>query len=182
VVRREIPAAQFVVCGDGDLLTEVIATSADLDGGLHLLGWRADVETVYAAADLVLLTSDNEGMPVALIQAGLAGLPAVATRVGGVPEVVQDGETGLLGAARVSELAGHTVRLLRDEGLRLDLGRRAKAWTTERFGTERLVSDTRDLYASIAVARGWWPAVMADDLSGLGEFSGVGGLEDGERC
>jgi glycosyltransferase involved in cell wall biosynthesis len=164
-VRREIPAAQFVICGDGDLLTEVIATSGDLDGGLHLLGWRADVETVYAAADLVLLTSDNEGMPVALIQAGLAGLPAVATRVGGVPEVVQDGVTGLLGAAHVPALADHAVRLLRDEKLRLDMGGRARTWTTERFGADRLVSDMSDLYASIAVAKGWWPAATLEDLA-----------------
>ena len=161
-VRREIPDAQFVICGDGDLLTEVIATSGDLDGGLHLLGWRADVETVYAAADLVLLTSDNEGMPVALIQAGLAGLPAVATRVGGVPEVVQDGVTGLLAPTQVPELADRTVRLLRDEEMRRDMGRRAQAWTTERFGADRLVTDMRDLYASIAVAKGWWPASMLD--------------------
>ena len=49
-----------------------------------LLGWRADVETVYAAADLILLTSDNEGMPVSLIEAALAGVPAVSTNVGSV--------------------------------------------------------------------------------------------------
>ena len=54
------------------------------------------METVYAAADLVLLTSDNEGMPVSLIEAGLAGLPAVATKVGSVAEVVQQEATGIL--------------------------------------------------------------------------------------
>ena len=56
---------------------------------MRLLGWRADVEKVYAAADLVVLTSDNEGMPVSLIEAGLAGVPAVATNVGSVAEVVR---------------------------------------------------------------------------------------------
>ena len=62
---------------------------AAADGlALRSLGWRSDVETVYAAADLVLLTSDNEGMPVSLIEAGLAGRPAVATDVGSVAEVV----------------------------------------------------------------------------------------------
>jgi len=157
-VRSELPATRFVVCGDGDLLPEVAATAGDVDGALHLLGWRADVETVYAAADVVLLTSDNEGMPVSLIEAGLAGLPAVATRVGGVPEVVQDEVTGLLATTRAGELAAHTVRLLGDERLRLRMGRHAQAWTTERFSAERLVSDMRDLYTSIAVDQGWWPS------------------------
>ena len=69
------------------------------------------METVYAAADLVLLTSDNEGMPVSLIEAGLAGLPAVATRVGSVAEVIEDGRTGLLGPCDVSQLARRVVRL-----------------------------------------------------------------------
>jgi glycosyltransferase involved in cell wall biosynthesis len=89
-VRREIPGVRFVVCGDGDLFTELAAAAGDLGDAVRLLGWRRDIETVYAAADLVLLTSDNEGMPVSLIEAGLAGLPSVATRVGGVPEVVVD--------------------------------------------------------------------------------------------
>jgi glycosyltransferase involved in cell wall biosynthesis len=159
-VRRDLPAARFVVCGDGDLLPEVAATAGDLDGALHLLGWRADVDTVYAAADVVLLTSDNEGMPVSLIEAGLAGLPAVATRVGGVPEVVQDEVTGLLATTRAEELAAHTVRLLGDDRLRLRMGRHARAWTAERFSAERLVRDMRDLYASIAVDQGWWPSSM----------------------
>jgi glycosyltransferase involved in cell wall biosynthesis len=157
-VHREIPSARFAVCGEGDLLGQVSAAAAGLDGALHLLGWRADVATVYAAADVVLLTSDNEGMPVSLIEAGLAGLPAVATRVGGVPEVVQDGVTGLLTTTRSAELADRVLRLLRDEPLRLRMGRDARARATERFGADRLVRDIHDLYTSIAVDKGWWPA------------------------
>ncbi|MFF5262484.1 glycosyltransferase [Actinomadura viridis] len=163
-VAREEPAARFVLCGDGDLVPEVRSAARELGGALRLLGWRADVETVYAAADAVLLTSDNEGMPVSLIEAGLAGLPAVATKVGGVPEVVLDGETGLLAATRAGELAAATLRLLRDEPLRLRLGHAARIRTTERFGAARLVSDIRHLYASIAVERGWWRPSAVGDL------------------
>jgi glycosyltransferase involved in cell wall biosynthesis len=162
-VRREIPAVRFLVCGDGDLLPELIAAAGDLGGALLALGWRADVETIYAAADLVLLTSDNEGMPISLIEAGLAGLPVVATRVGGVPEVVQDGVTGLLATTRPPELAAHTVRLLREERLRLRMGRHARAWTAERFSADRLVADIRELYTSIAVGKGWWPASLLEE-------------------
>ncbi|MFF0051722.1 glycosyltransferase [Streptomyces sp. NPDC005498] len=158
-VRRAVPAAQFLVCGDGDLHGD-LETAADVRDSLHLLGWRADVETVYAAADLVLLTSDNEGMPVSLIEAGMAGVPAVATNVGSVAEVVRDGQTGLLAQPDASALTRHTVRILRDGQLRRRMGEQARVWTSQQFGAERLVQDTHDLYASIAVARGWWPAPL----------------------
>jgi glycosyltransferase involved in cell wall biosynthesis len=156
-VRRVVPAAHFVVCGAGDLQPDP-ETVACLGPSLHLLGWRADVETVYAAADLVLLTSDNEGMPVSLIEAGLAGLPVVATDVGSVAEVVQDGATGLLAGPTPTELARHTVTLLRNRELRREMGAQARKFTTQRFGEERLVADTQALYTSIAVTRGWWTA------------------------
>ncbi|MGP3966380.1 glycosyltransferase [Streptomyces sp. 6N223] len=160
-VRRAVPTARFVVCGEGDL-AGALADQAGGDGALQPLGWRADVETVYAAADLVLLTSDNEGMPVSLIEAGQAGVAVVATDVGSVAEVVRSGETGLLAAPDVTELARHTVRLLEDPGLRREMGRQARAWTVRRFGAERLITDTDRLYAEIAVARGWWPPPVTD--------------------
>jgi glycosyltransferase involved in cell wall biosynthesis len=163
-VRREIPEIRFVICGGGDLLDELSRCAGDLDGALHLLGWRADVETVYAAADVALLASDNEGMPVSLIEAGLAGLPVVATRVGSVPEVVRNEVTGLLCAPTAEQLAHSTVRLLCEETLRLRMGAHALAWTTEQFATTRLVADIHRLYTSIAVDRGWWPPCMLNEV------------------
>jgi glycosyltransferase involved in cell wall biosynthesis len=156
-VLRLVPGARFVVCGGGDAVGEVEAAAAAFGDSFRLLGWRSDIETVYAAADLVLLTSDNEGMPVSLIEAGLAGVPVVATRVGSVAEIVQDGETGLLGHRGTHDLTRHTVRLLLDERLRRQMGHRARSWTTPRFGPERLVRDVGDIYTSIAEERGWLP-------------------------
>jgi glycosyltransferase involved in cell wall biosynthesis len=115
----------------------------------HMLGWRRDVETVYAAADVVLLTSDNEGMPLSLIEAGMAGTPVVATRVGSVAEVIKHGCTGLLASTEVGELAEHTVRLLSDSALAHRMGDAARRWTTTSFGVERLVADTQALYRSV---------------------------------
>jgi glycosyltransferase involved in cell wall biosynthesis len=155
-VRASIPEATFVVCGDGDLLSDLIEATADLNGAVSVLGWRADVETVYAAADITLLTSDNEGMPVSLIESGLAGVPAVATNVGSVAEVVVDGETGLLAGCDAHELAAHVIRLLRDPALRVAMGTRARAVAADRFAEQRLVADTCELYARIAHERGWW--------------------------
>jgi glycosyltransferase involved in cell wall biosynthesis len=106
---------------------------------------------------MILLTSDNEGMPVSLIEAGLAGLPVVATAVGSVAEVVEDGRTGLLAPCDVSLLARCVVRLLRDDGLRHRLGTSATARCRDRFGPERLILDVQRLYEGLAVQHGWWP-------------------------
>jgi glycosyltransferase involved in cell wall biosynthesis len=152
---RRVPGVRFVICGSGDATAEVEAAAGELP--LRMVGWRSDVETVYAAADLVLLTSDNEGMPVSLIEAGMAGVPVVATRVGSVGEVVEDGVTGLLGPCDAGELADRAARLLLDESLRREMGVRARARTAERFGPDRLVSDVTGIYTSIAEERGWWP-------------------------
>jgi glycosyltransferase involved in cell wall biosynthesis len=157
-LRRLVPGVRFIVCGGGDAAGEVAAAARAFDGAMRLVGWLPDVETVYAAADLVLLTSDNEGTPVSLIEAGLAGVPVVATRVGSVGEVVQDGVTGLLAPCDDDELARCAARILLDEALRREMGRRARAWTSRRFGPERLVTDITDLYTAVAEERGWWPA------------------------
>jgi glycosyltransferase involved in cell wall biosynthesis len=159
-VSRAIPGTRFLVCGDGDLSAEVQHAARHGETGIMPLGWRADVETVYAAADLVLLTSDNEGMPVSLIEAALAGVPSVATDVGSVAEVVQHEETGILAGTNHEALARAVIRLLKDEQLRHEMGARARSWATARFGPERLVSDIEQLYESVALARGLWQGAV----------------------
>src|SRR4051812_16210619 len=121
-VRASVPDVTFVVCGDGDRLPDLTAAAAQPDSGIRLLGWRADVENIYAAADLTLLTSDNEGMPVSLIESALAGVPVVATAVGSVPEVVVNGGTGLLAPCDADALAAYVVALLGDHARRLAMG------------------------------------------------------------
>jgi glycosyltransferase involved in cell wall biosynthesis len=155
-IRRAEPSTRFVVCGDGDQIG-LLAADTTVAPSLRLLGWRSDIETVYAAADVVVLTSDNEGMPVCLIEAALAGVPVVATRVGSVAEVVCDGTTGVLTSPSADEIATAVIRLLRDDRLRRRMGRAAREFAVERFDEHRLVSDIDRLYTSIAQRRGWWP-------------------------
>ena len=157
-IRESVPDSHFVVCGDGDEM-KMLTTDTGLVPPPHLLGWRSDVETVYAAADIVVLTSDNEGMPVSLIEAGLAGVPVVASRVGSVAEVVEDGVSGIVAEPTVEDLAGAAVTLLRDPALRGRMGRDAHDIATRQFGEQRLVHDMEELYTSIAVRHGWWPHV-----------------------
>ena len=108
-----------------------------------------------AARDVVVLTSRNEGTPVALIEAGVAGKPAVATRVGGVADVVQDGKTGLLvqpGDPRA--VAAGISALLDDPGRARALGEAAKRETSSRFTIERLADDLAGLYGELLARKG----------------------------
>ncbi|ETK32552.1 glycosyl transferase [Microbispora sp. ATCC PTA-5024] len=148
-VLERVPGCRFVVCGSGALKEDVERAVMPMWDSFRLLGWRRDVETVYAAADVVLLTSDNEGTAVSLVEAGMAGVPVVATRVGSVAEIVQDRRTGLLAGPDVDELAGHTVQVLLDPGLARRMGEAARRWTTRAFGVDRLVADTEALYRSL---------------------------------
>jgi glycosyltransferase involved in cell wall biosynthesis len=163
-LRRLVPGLRFVICGSGDAPGKVAAAAREFGPALRMVGWRPDVETVYAAADLTLLTSDNEGMPVSLIEAGLAGVPVVATDVGSVAEVVRDGVTGLLAPCDAGELARRAATLLLDEPRRRAMGRRARAWAEQRFGSGRLVADITAIYGSIAEERGWWPVRQKEEV------------------
>jgi len=97
-VRRRRPDAVFLIVGDGERRAELeaLAASRGLRGSVRFTGWRRDLDRVYADLDVAVLCSRNEGSPVSLIEAMAAGRAVVATRVGGVPEIVEDGVNGLL--------------------------------------------------------------------------------------
>ena len=145
------PRAVFAVVGEGDLLDEL---RQDAGSNVRFLGWRADVETVYAATDLAVLTSDNEGMPVSLIEAALCGVPAVSTRVGSVGEVVLDGESGWLCDVDVEALTAAVDAALSDDARLRRAGTAARAHAEARFSRARLVADTERLYEEIAAEKG----------------------------
>jgi len=142
----------FVVVGDGEQRAQLerIARDAGLNGRIHFLGWRADLERIYADLDVVVLTSRNEGSPVALIEAMAAGRPVVATRVGGVPDVVQDGVSGVLvGAGDAQALASAVEQLMRDPARGRRLGEAGRQRVRGLYGAERLLRDIDDLYQEL---------------------------------
>ncbi len=141
------PTARLLVAGGGPLLAPLRARGVP---NVHWLGWRDDVADVLAAADVALLSSRNEGTPVALIEAAAAGVPAVATRVGGVPSVVVDGESGLLvTAGDAPALADAVCRLLADAELRARLGAAARTRALAGWSAERLLADLDALYREL---------------------------------
>ena len=142
----------FVVVGDGERRAELerLAQDAGLNGRMHFLGWRADLERIYADLDVVVLTSRNEGSPVALIEALAAGRPVVATRVGGGPDVVHDGVSGVLvGAADVEGLASAVEQLMRDPARGQRLGEAGREHVRQVYGAKRLLRDIDDLYQEL---------------------------------
>jgi len=119
----------------------------------HLLGARPDMPVVLGALDAVLLASRTEGMPVALIEAGAAGLPVVARAVGGVAELVVHERTGLLGAT-TEELAFLLARLLENPGEARALGARARLRVEHAHSAEALAGRLEELYRVVVAERG----------------------------
>jgi glycosyltransferase involved in cell wall biosynthesis len=114
------------------------------------LGYQDDVARFYAAMDVLLLPSANEGTPVSVIEALAAGRPVVATRVGGVPDVVRDGTDGfLVEVGDTDGLAAHLAELARDPDRRIEMGERGRARVFERYAVDRLVDDVDRLYRSL---------------------------------
>jgi glycosyltransferase involved in cell wall biosynthesis len=150
------PRLQIAWIGDGDQRGLLERGIASLEPALreraHLLGARTDMPDVLADLDAVLLTSRSEGMPVALIEAAAAGLPAVATRVGGVPEIVAEERTGFLGES-ADELAFALDRLLSEPGLAQACGRRARVRVSERHSAEALAARLEAVYRAAVEER-----------------------------
>ncbi len=117
------------------------------------VGYQEDVAPFYAAFDALVLPSGNEGTPVSAIEALAAGRPVVATRVGGVPDVVREGEDGfLVDAGDTKQLAERLAELARDPALRERLGEQGRARVLPRYAVERLVDDVDRLYRSLLAA------------------------------
>jgi glycosyltransferase involved in cell wall biosynthesis len=148
-VHRVRPDVRFLVAGEG---TEA-QVIADANLSITMLGWRDDVQNVLAASDAVLLTSDNEGTPLSLIQAALMGLPVVATNVGSVPDVVVHGETGWLANPDAPDLARASLEMLDSPAESGRRGQQAQERANRLYGVTRLAEDHARLYREIAAYR-----------------------------
>jgi N-acetyl-alpha-D-glucosaminyl L-malate synthase BshA len=150
-VRREVDAELWLV-GEGDGLVEVqqLTRAAGLERDVRMWGLRRDVETIARQADVLLITSRAESFCLAALEAAACGVPAVASRVGGLPEAVVDGKTGVLfESGDESEAARAVVRLLTDEAQRHFLGTAAVA-QAGRFSATAVVPRYEELYWRLA--------------------------------
>ncbi|MBI4522559.1 MAG: glycosyltransferase family 4 protein, partial [Deltaproteobacteria bacterium] len=152
VLRATDADFQLIVVGDGPLrgALESQVSSLDIEKRVRFLGWRFDLEKIYADLDFVALSSLNEGTPVSLIEAMAAGKAVVATRVGGVPDVVEHEKTGILVSPKNPlELSKAITRLLGNPRLRNCLGERARFSVYPKYDVSRLIQDMKEYYRSL---------------------------------
>lgn len=152
-LRAEFPQARFLVVGEGEQREALQAqiAAADLAGQVLLLGHRNDVAALYPAFDLLAITSQREGLPNVLLEAMLHGVPAVATSVGGIPEVIEHGRNGwLLPPGDLDRLVDGIGRLWRDAALRQRCAEAAVATVRDRFLFDSRMRRMIDLYQGAA--------------------------------
>ena len=152
IVVREMPEARFLVLGEGELHDALEHQIRHLHLAQHvvLTGFRADVIGVLKGLDLFVMSSVTEGLGTALLDAMAAGRPIVATRAGGIPEVVVHGETGLLVPPRdAPALAAGILELLRDPERRSRFAAAGFARVRDRFSVDRMVEETLAVYAGL---------------------------------
>jgi glycosyltransferase involved in cell wall biosynthesis len=153
LVIQQIPDARFVILGEGELRDhlERLVHEQHLQKHVLLPGFRTDVLGCIKGFDLFVMSSVTEGLGTSLLDAMAASKAVVATRTGGIPEVVEDGGTGLLVEPRDHrELAAAIVRLLTDESGRRAMGEAGRARVCARFTVERMVAETAAVYARVA--------------------------------
>jgi glycosyltransferase involved in cell wall biosynthesis len=157
--RAEGASVRVAIAGDGELRDQLERTAREL--GLHdaaqFLGFREDLDALVAAADIAVLTSDNEGTPVALIEAAAGGRPAVATDVGGVRDIVTPA-TGLLApAGDAAALGAALAKLAESAQRRARRGIAAREHVRRRWAAGRLLGDIERLYEELLDGRGGGP-------------------------
>ncbi|MCZ7540611.1 MAG: glycosyltransferase [Anaerolineae bacterium] len=157
-VREQMPGAHFAIIGDGELRAalEAQASAPGLAGAVTFTGFLRDLLPVYSDLDLLVISSDNEGTPVSIIEALAAGVPVVSTAVGGVSDLLEGGRYGALVApGDANALAEAMVAALRAPQADHQDIRRA---ITEAYGIERLAVDLGALYRALLAEKRGRPA------------------------
>ena len=154
LVLPQVPDARFVIAGEGELRPVLERQIKDhhLEKHVLLAGFRPDVLSLHKAFDIFVMSSVTEGLGTSLLDAMAAGKPVVATRAGGIPEVVIDGETGFLVPPRDHDAMADTiVKLLKDDTLRHRMGKAGRARVQTIFSAERMVQETLRVYERVAL-------------------------------
>ncbi|HYM75128.1 MAG TPA: glycosyltransferase [Candidatus Dormibacteraeota bacterium] len=156
-VVKEFPAARFLLVGDGARRKDFESRVAQLglEKYFYFLGRRDDVPRILACCDIAVLPSRAEGLPNAVLEYLAAGLPTVASRVGGNVEIIGESEHGLLVPPEDSPLlAQGLLRLLRDPGFAASLGRKGRAFVAAEFSFQRMIEKTDQMYTELLRSRG----------------------------
>ena len=145
-IAKQNVAVHFLVAGEGELFESSRARATAKKLPITFLGWRKDIDELFAASDIAILTSDNEGIPLTLIQAAQAALPIIAPKVGSISDIVENDVTGFLTSPAPGAMASALSALATDENLRIQLGGAGKKRASELFSLERMLRDHTEIY------------------------------------
>jgi glycosyltransferase involved in cell wall biosynthesis len=151
-LRHDFPNLRLEIAGSGPLREklESVASQTGLGDRVKFLGWIDDIQSILPRWDIFVMPSLEEGFPIAALDAMAAGLPVVATRVGGVPELIEDGTTGWLVPPRDIESLGSRLRvLLSDRELRVRMGAAGYARIRDHFSTAHMTKNFAQLYEEL---------------------------------
>lgn len=149
-LKDEFPAAHLLIAGDGPLRTALEREAAPLKNRVHFLGWRDDTALLMAALDIFLVPSLWEGFGLVFLEAMAQAVPILATNVSAIPEIIVDGETGLLVPPRdVDALTESLHRLLSDKPLRQYMGLQGQDRLETQFSAAKMVDETAALYYTL---------------------------------
>ncbi|MBU0548814.1 MAG: glycosyltransferase family 4 protein, partial [Candidatus Omnitrophica bacterium] len=148
-IAKELPNVKFMIVGDGPLRNELIKLSKEL--GINekciFTDFRRDIKQITSIFDVAVLASFYEGMGRVLLEAQALGKPVVAFKVGGIPDIVNDGITGILvPLADEGRLAGAIIKLLKDETLHKRMSQAALEWVDLKFSSQKMVDDIVKVY------------------------------------
>jgi glycosyltransferase involved in cell wall biosynthesis len=149
---KMFPGLKIVIAGEGPdrSAIEEMIEQYGLQSSVVLAGQQSNMPAVYAAMDIFVLPSLNEGLPMTVLEAMAASKPVIATSVGAIPSVIRDGETGLLVAPKDSEgLRNAVASLLNDPGRRKRLGDQAHAWVSQNYTSEAMALKYREMYEEV---------------------------------
>jgi len=149
ILKKRNIQIKLLIVGDGELKESINNRLSELKLPAQMLGWVADTSTVFSAADMLVLTSDNEAVSLVLIEASQYGLPLISTHVGSVADVVIDNSTGYLTQKSPTAMADAIEKLVRDPELRKIMGAAGKARASQYFSLERMISDHSNLYKGL---------------------------------
>lgn len=156
VSRPELSRLHLIAVGDGELRQELKGRveQLGLSNRVHFAGARRDLGNILGAIDMFVMPSLWEGLPLSLVLAMGAGLPVIASRVAGIPEVIQHNVSGLLvDPGDVAQLATAMTRVLQDDTLRVLLAQEARAFVRPRFGVDGYIASMTSLYDRLLTAK-----------------------------
>jgi glycosyltransferase involved in cell wall biosynthesis len=146
LTSKSHPNLHFLIAGEGELFSNSKARAAAENLPITFLGWRSDIAQLFAASDLAMLTSDNEGIPLTLIQAAQAGIAIVAPNVGSIADIVLDGKTGILTRPNSADMAAALGKLVGNTAMREQYGDAGRLHADQNFSLAKSLTEHGLLY------------------------------------